>query len=527
MTSLLGLLAFCSSSHGRAVPLPTSTAHLEQDPALAALMRGAIGSEEAIIARLASPGINPKRRKLLLGGLCQVRGMRGRYAAAAAACEAAARIDKSDRQSAIFWRSLAAVPPPRAIGSAELPVHMGKIGLSEVTASVNGIPVPFGIDTGAEVSIIPARLAAMLKVRPIRSEIQIDSSTAPVNGRLGVIDVLQLGDATIENVVVMILPDRQFDVAEDMRLPPLLGLPILQAFGRIAWLDNGKRLAFGDIAPAIASSAGAQLYWHTDGIGLDFRAAKGTFVTFFDTGANRLTLFSDAVPLLSDKERASIALRDSMTGGAGGIVKGREEHVAQVDATIAGVPVRFDNVPIERGSDKSGARLGMDYVGQLASLTLDFDTMRAFAIPKASAAASADLDFLAGDWLLTDSSGKQVGTSHIDVDLPGGVIHEVRRDESGVLPVWFARTERGGGGWSQFFPGPHGVLREFTPASLLGEWPMRLEGKALLGDGRNALFRLTLTRASSDDSNRLLQMSVDGGTNWQTIFDYRYHRVTH
>ena len=378
------------------------SASMESNPSLAALMRGDPGSEAAVVTKLDEQTLNARQRVKLLDGLCQVRGMRGRYAAAADACEASAQIDKGGRQSAVFWRSIASTPPPRAIGSAELPVHMGKIGLSEVRAMVNGTPVAFGVDTGAEVSIISARLASALKVRPIHSQVRIDTSTSPVNGKLGVIDVLQLGDATVENVVVMVLPDKQFDVAEDIQLPPLIGLPVLQAFGRIAWLDNGKRIAFGDTAPAIPEGAGAPLYWHTDGIGVRFETAKGQFVAHLDTGANRLSLYPDAVPLLSDTERGSVKLRDTLTGGAGGLVKGQKEHVAALAATIGGVPVTFADVPIERGAGKHGARLGMDYVAQLAGLTLDFTSMSMLAVPKASAGRASDLGDLAGDWELSD-----------------------------------------------------------------------------------------------------------------------------
>jgi hypothetical protein len=228
---------------------------------------------------------------------------------------------------------------------------------------------------------------------------------------------------------------------------------------------------------------------------------------------------------LSDAERKAVKLRDTMTGGAGGIVKGREEHVAKLSATIGGVPVTFVNVPIEPHAGKTGARLGMDYVAQLSSLTLDFAAMRVLAVPRSVTPTVGSLDFLAGDWVLSDPNGKQVGTSHVTLDLSDAVVREVRHDAQGVLPVWFVRTEQNQGGWSQLFPGPRGMLREFTPVSGPGEWPLILGGEALLTDGRLARFRLTLTHDSAVASHRLLQMSTDGGQTWQVIFDYFYRRV--
>jgi hypothetical protein len=350
------------------------------------------------------------------------------------------------------------------------------------------------------------------------------TSTSPVSGTLAVIDSVQLGQANIRNVVVMVLPDANFDVGPGIKLPPLLGLPMLQAFGRIAWIDGGKQLALGSAAPPIPAGSAQQLYWHNDGIGLLFATARGSFVAHLDTGANRLGLFSDSLPLLADAERASIARRQSLTGGAGGILKRRQDHVPNIGATIAGVPAVFRDVPVERGLGGSGARLGMDYVAQLSTLALDFTTMRVAAVPKAPA-LPLDLGFLDGDWILLDPAGKPVGKSHVATLLAGALIHELRTDAQGALPVWFIRTERTGG-WSQLFPGPNGDLREFTPLSAPGEWPLILGGDAILRDGREARFKLTLTKDSPDASHRLLEMSTDGGRTWQSIFDYHYRRAT-
>ena len=139
-------------------------------------------------------------------------------------------------------------------------------------------------------------------------------------------------------------------------------------------------------------------------------------------------------------------------------------------------------------------------------------------------AERGQLDFLAGDWTLFDASGKSVGKSHIELQLPGAMIYEVRTDLDGKLPVWFVNSEAKGG-WVQLFPGPAGSLREFTPLSKMGEWPLLLGSDAVLRDGRKVKFRLTMERASDSESRRALEMSPDGGAKWSTVFDYRYVRT--
>lgn len=136
----------------------------------------------------------------------------------------------------------------------------------------------------------------------------------------------------------------------------------------------------------------------------------------------------------------------------------------------------------------------------------------------------SQLDFLGGDWILSDPEGRPAGTSHIVVQLPGGMIYEERRAEDGLLPVWFMNSERNGG-WTQLFPSPSGALREFRPVSRAGEWPLVLGADVTLGNGKTARFRLTITRRSDDESRRVLQMSGDLGASWSPIFDYTYKRA--
>lgn len=139
------------------------------------------------------------------------------------------------------------------------------------------------------------------------------------------------------------------------------------------------------------------------------------------------------------------------------------------------------------------------------------------------AADPVSLDFLGGDWVLMDPAGKPAGKSHIEVQLPGAMIFEKRTDADGELPVWFVNSESRG--WVQLFPGPGGSLREFTPQSAPGAWPLVLGRDVTLRDGRHAKFRLTLGHASDNESHRQLEMSTDAGKNWSLVFDYRYVRA--
>ena len=135
---------------------------------------------------------------------------------------------------------------------------------------------------------------------------------------------------------------------------------------------------------------------------------------------------------------------------------------------------------------------------------------------------SVPLDFLAGKWALLNADGSDAGTSCVRLD--NGMISEVRRDNEGDVPLWFFQSERNGG-WTQLFPAPSGELREFTPQSKPGDWPLILGSKVTLKDGRRVTFRLTMKRLEERNSRRHLEMSADDGKTWNTVFDYTYRAV--
>jgi hypothetical protein len=141
-------------------------------------------------------------------------------------------------------------------------------------------------------------------------------------------------------------------------------------------------------------------------------------------------------------------------------------------------------------------------------------------LPAAAEAPKAvDLDFLAGEWTLEDEGGNVVGTSRIHVEAAGVMIHEVREANGGKpQQLWFQNSEPHGG-WTQLFIGADGLMREFPPKSMPGEWPL-----VLGGDGVAARFRMTMWKASNDESRRILERSNDGGKTWSTVFDYVYRR---
>lgn len=110
------------------------------------------------------------------------------------------------------------------------------------------------------------------------------------------------------------------------------------------------------------------------------------------------------------------------------------------------------------------------------------------------------------------------------VQAPGAMLFETRRVGTGKpQALWFANLESAG--WTQWFVGARGSLREFRAQSTPGAWPLVMGAEIVTQDGQKTLFRMTISRASDDDTRRLLESTRDAGRTWTTVFDYRYRRA--
>ncbi|MGN6375097.1 MAG: retropepsin-like aspartic protease [Sphingomonas sp.] len=342
---------------------------------------GAPGADETIEAWLAAHPDAPKpHRAALWHRLCSDYGVRGAYADDLRACTAEAAVappGEADDDIAMA-RALQDEPPVRASGAAIVPLIQNRLGSRSVNILVNGYQSPWFVDSGAEVSVLSQSVADRIKVRLLPDSVRVDTTTASVSGRMGMVDLLRIGDATVENLPVLVLPDRQLTIAGMPTIPAILGLPALVAFHRVAWLDRGGRLALGNAAPVPGTDA-QRLYWHEEGVGVPISTARGTLGAQLDSGANATYLRTPGRALLSRAQLRSAVSRDRGLGGAGGLIRMRHKVVPRLMLRLAGAPLRLTDVSIVE-QDRGGAgRIGDDAIAQLAELTLDFDRMRVAA----------------------------------------------------------------------------------------------------------------------------------------------------
>jgi predicted aspartyl protease len=345
--------------------------------------RGGVAQDAAIEAWIAAhPRASVPERAMLFHRLCNDYGVWLGGEKRVAACAEARKLapdqeDASDGQMAEAFR---AVPPIGAHGRATVPTIANPLGSKSADVTVNGVTLPWFMDTGAEISVVTETTAAKLGVRLLPGASDVGTSTSNrVTGKRGMIDKLTIGGATIENLPVLVLPDAMLHIG-DFTIPAILGLPAFAGLGRIAWLDGGTRLALGEDAPAPSGNT-VHVYWHEDGLGIPIATPLGTVGAQFDSGANATSLRKPGLTLLSSEQLGSATEHDTTTGGAGGYVTTRVRVLPRFDYTLDGAPLTVAKLTIADSDDKGAGQVGSDMIVQLKLLTFDFDSMTLQAVP--------------------------------------------------------------------------------------------------------------------------------------------------
>lgn len=308
--------------------------------------------------------------------LCNFEYHAAQYAKAIPDCEKAIALnpDGGDANTLAIVKLVADQPPPRAYGSARVPVTRGV----HVPVKAGGYDGTAIADTGAQVSVMMQSVAKAANVKMMGASKEVGSTTATVSGQIGLIPEVRLGDAVVKNIPVLVLPDAQLTISDGKKsvsLPFILSLYALADFGRIAWMDHDKWLTLGSAAPASFPGA-VPMIWHPAGIAVPLDGPGGRRAAQFDSGADVSYLYEDAVPLVSDAERATIIKTKRKIGGVGGVVTEDVRRFPTVAFTLAGQPLVLKDADIAKEPETGeAARLGEDVLQTYSAVVFDFGAM--------------------------------------------------------------------------------------------------------------------------------------------------------
>jgi hypothetical protein len=136
------------------------------------------------------------------------------------------------------------------------------------------------------------------------------------------------------------------------------------------------------------------------------------------------------------------------------------------------------------------------------------------------------LDFWLGDWEVFDTkSGEKDGTNRIEKILKGCAILEnwtEAVDGSEGKSLFY--VQRATGQWKQVWVEDSGGIKEKSlQDSYTGEG-VRFQGEIRHKDGGSHLDRTTLQPLRADRVRQTIEISRDGGKNWEVVYDAEYRR---
>jgi len=308
-----------------------------------------------------------------------------RYSAIRAASQLSPKsVDLGYQQSMVFAHALAGVKPMRLVRETpgSLPITDEKAGMIRVPVRIDGHSLGAMVDTGANMSAISASVAERVGIQMLSQSASIGSSTErTVRVQLGIARQLQIGNAILENVVFIVLPDSELRLPPNYRISAIIGLPVLMALGRLEFVNSGApRLLYGVSRGEPANQGGAHpnmllsgleplVLVRVPGAGnpLRMKVDTGSDHTYFTSNAAR-----DAPVFFAHAEQYNWHV-----GGAGGIVTERRAlRLPEASLTIGGRQIILRNVIVSsRASSTSDGVIGEDIFHQGTRWKMDFKTM--------------------------------------------------------------------------------------------------------------------------------------------------------
>jgi hypothetical protein len=264
--------------------------------------------------------------------------------------------------------------------------HFTRPEVPRVTARLNGTyETEAVIDSGAVLSIVSKRLAASL---PVKSLGTFEGTFygllgEPIAVHFGLIDQLQLGDITIRNVPVAIMPDEKMRFLisrkerKEFRMDFLLGSNLLKEF-RLE-LDFGSRHATFKKLTAADHHPDPDQNLFIYGFRPHVRGAinrRGWFLFILDTGSEITFLNEGKLATLPVHVFGTTGVHSATLQGLGGAMK----HGSKLENVEIGVDKwsgKFETIPmyVADERDTSVGIIGQNFMKHF-NVVIDFGRMR-------------------------------------------------------------------------------------------------------------------------------------------------------
>ena len=252
---------------------------------------------------------------------------------------------------------------------------------ARIVAAINGAGVthPLQVSISAPFTIIDSSTAASHRVELLTGRVGTLSLTGRrTQARVGLIASLDVGPASVSNVVTLVMSDADLTSADGIHVTGIIGFPVINALGRVALTRDGHIALSSPGAARLDSSPRAP-------IAFDQAASRNLVPVVEGTANGRRASFTVSFAAANTVLYPSFARTganavggDTASGGPNGDEASTNRR--DLDLRIGGDTVRLPDVPIiASGANLETAfhegNLGADAVGQADALTFDFATM--------------------------------------------------------------------------------------------------------------------------------------------------------
>lgn len=281
-----------------------------------------------------------------------------------------------------LWNALRQTQPQKVEfkGDSNIQGTRDAAKLLNVPIEIGATKDNFVFDTGAGLSTITVSTAQKHGLKIIEADVSVGSATdINVKSKLAVAPTLKIGNATVHNVVFLVLEDKAMSFPQiNYQIHGIIGFPVIHALGKIS-LDKNNQVSI--FAKSVKTNAEPNLALQslTPIIAAVHQNKRLSFV--LDTGA----VSTDFYPPFFKTNEAEISQNQTSQkvkiGGAGGFKEVSAYRMGEVELSIGGKIAKLKNARILSEQSNENSRfyfgnLGQDIIKQFDKMTLDFRNMQ-------------------------------------------------------------------------------------------------------------------------------------------------------
>ncbi len=279
------------------------------------------------------------------------------------------------KNSVKLWGALKDVAPQTAVftGDSFIPIPEDKKGY--IPLQINEQRLYFGVDTGANLSLIKRSLANKLAFKIFDTTIAVGTITGQkISANAAIAPAIKLGKVTVKNVIFLVFDD-SFLSAIHPELNGLIGFPFMAALKETTFSQKGISI------PARASACREQNMCLDGLMPLVVALYKGKRLIFaFDTGATGTDLYPPFYKAFENEIKGDSSQQVGKVVGVGTSrqvtfyrLKSMTIEVSGKKAHLKGIKVLTE--PTNKESHCFYGNLGQDLVRQFDTFTLNFESM--------------------------------------------------------------------------------------------------------------------------------------------------------